>query len=123
MQNVKGIVQMNNLKLLVLSSALAFAAVSAQADPSGAYKLAIGAKTTCAVTLAADGTANFTGACDQGADVARWQAKSSGVELKKASGETVAMLKGKDGSYTGTRFEDGRTLTLSADGAAVASTH
>ena len=115
---------MNSLKLLVISSALAFVAVSAaQADPAGAYKLAIGAKATCAVTLVADGTATFTGACDQGSDVARWQAKSSGVELKKASGETVAMLKGKDGSYTGTRFEDGRTLTLSADSAALASTH
>ncbi len=115
---------MNGLKLLMISSALAFTTVSAvQADPAGAYKLAIGAKTTCVLTLAADGTATFTGACDQGADVARWQAKSSGVELKKAGGETVALLKGKDGSYTGTRFEDGRTLTLSADGAAVASTH
>jgi len=116
---------MNSLRLLLISSALAFVAVSAaQADPAGSYKLAVGAKATCALTLVADGTATFTGACDQGADVARWQAKSSGVELKKASGETVAMLKGKDGSYTGTRFEDGRTLTLSADGgAAVASTH
>ena len=115
---------MNNLKLLLISSALVFTAVSAaQADPAGSYKLAIGAKATCAVTLVADGTATFTGACDQGGDVARWQAKSSGVELKKASGETVAVLKGKDGSYTGTRFEDGRTLTLSADGAALASTH
>jgi hypothetical protein len=115
---------MNNLKLLLISSALTFTAVSAaQADPAGAYKMAIGTKATCVVTLVADGTATFTGACDQGADVARWQAKSSGVELKKASGETVAVLKGKDGSYTGTRFEDGRTLTLSADGAAVASTH
>jgi len=115
---------MNSLKLLLISSAVAFVAVSAaQADPAGSYKLAIGAKATCAVTLVADGTATFTGACDQGSDVARWQAKSSGVELKKASGETVAVLKGKDGSYSGTRFEDGRTLTLSADGAAVASTH
>ena len=115
---------MNSFKLLLVSSALAFVAVSAaQADPAGSYKLAIGAKATCAVTLVADGTATFTGACDQGSDVARWQAKSSGVELKKASGETVAVLKGKDGSYTGTRFEDGRTLTLSTDGAAVASTH
>jgi len=87
---------MNSLKLLLISSALAFVAVSAaQADPAGSYKLAIGAKATCAVTLAADGTANFTGACDQGSDVARWQAKASGVELKKASGETVAMLSGK----------------------------
>ena len=36
--------------------------------------------------------------------------------------ETVALLHGKDGSYTGTRFSDGRALTLSSD-SAVASTH
>jgi Protease inhibitor Inh len=116
---------MNNLKLLFISSTtLALITFSAaQADPAGSYKLAIGAKATCAITLAADGTATYTGACDQGAEVARWQAKASGVELKKASGETVAVLKGKDGAYTGTRFEDGRTLTLNADSAALASTH
>ena len=66
---------------------------------------------------------SYTGDCAQGGDVARWQAKFNGVELKTARGETVAVLKGKDGAYTGTRFEDGRTLTLSADGAAVASSH
>jgi hypothetical protein len=115
---------MNGLKLLLTSSALVLAAVSvAQADPAGSYKLAIGANATCIITLAADGSASYTGDCAQGGDVARWQAKFNGVELKTARGETVALLKGKDGAYTGTRFEDGRTLTLSADGAAVASSH
>jgi hypothetical protein len=109
--------------LLIASAALAFTAVSAQADPAaGSYKLAIGGS-TCAINLAADGSAAYAGDCAQGAGVARWQAKFNGVELKTAGGETVALLKGKDGSYTGTRFEDGRALTLSADGNAVASTH
>jgi hypothetical protein len=116
---------MTNLRsLLIASAALALSAVAAQADGApGAYKLAIGAKTTCAITLAADGTTAYAGDCAQGSGVARWQAKFNGVELKTARGETVAILKGKDGTYTGTRFDDGSALTLSADGAAVASTH
>lgn len=110
--------------LLIASAALALTAVSAQAGtPAGSYKLAIGANATCAITLAEDGSATYAGDCAQGSGVARWQAKYNGVELKTAGGETVAVLKGKDGAYSGTRFQDGRTLTLSADGSAVASTH
>jgi len=109
--------------LLIASAALVASAVSAQADgAAGSYKLAIGANTTCAITLQADGSASYTGDCAQGNEVARWQAKYNGVELKTAGGETVALLKGKDGSYKGTRFADGRALTLSADSSAVAST-
>jgi len=113
---------MTNLRsLLIASAAVALTAVSAQAAPTaGSYKLAIGAGTTCAITLADDGSANYSSDCAQGGGVARWQAKYNGVELKTARGETVALLKAKDGSYTGTRFDDGRTLTLSADGQAVA---
>ncbi len=108
---------------LTASAILLATAVSAQADPAaGSYKLAIGANTTCAITLAADGSATYAGDCAQGSGVARWQAKFNGVELKTAGGETVALLKGKDGAYAGTRFEDGRALTLSAD-SSVASTH
>lgn len=117
---------MTNLRsLLIAASALAFSAVSAQADGvAGTYKLAIGATgATCAITLAADGSASYGTDCALGGDVAKWTAKYNGVELKTARGETVALLKGKDGSYTGTRFEDGRALTLSSDASAVASTH
>ncbi len=110
--------------LLIASAALALTAVSAQAAPAaGSYKLAIGANTTCAVNLADDGSANFSGDCAQSAGVAKWSAKYNGVELKTAGGETVALLKGKDGAYTGTRFADGRALTLSAEGPAVAQAH
>src|SRR5690348_13882363 len=115
---------MNNLKLLLISSAFALTSLSAvQADPVGSYKLAIGADTTCDITLAADRTTSYTGACAPGATVAHWEAKNNGIELSKANGELIAVLKAKDGAYTGRTFEDGRTLTLSAGAAAVASTH
>ena len=116
---------MTSFRSLLIASALALTAASAaQAGeaPAGAYKLAIGANTTCAITLGADGSATYASDCAQGGHVAKWQARFNGVELKTAGGETVAVLKGKDGSYTGTRFEDGRALTLSSD-SAVASTH
>jgi len=110
--------------LLIASAALVLTAVSAQAAPAaGSYKLAIGANTTCAINLADDGAANYAGDCAQGAGVAKWRAKFNGVELQTAGGETVALLKGKDGAYTGTRFADGRALTLSAEGSAVAQSH
>jgi hypothetical protein len=124
MQNVEGFIHMTKLRTLLVASTFALAAVSAaQADPAGSYKLAIGAKASCPITLAADGTASYAADCEQGGNVARWQAKYNGVELKTASGETVAILKGKDGTYAGTRVADGRALTLSADGSAVASNH
>jgi len=108
--------------LLIASAALALTAASAQAAAApGAYKLASGGN-ACAITLAADGTAAASADCTNANGVARWQAKFNGVELQTASGETVALLKGKDGSYTGTRFSDGRALTLSSD-TAVASSH
>ena len=116
---------MTSLRTLLTASAFALTAVSAAyADDAtaGSYKLAVGASTTCPITLAADGSATFAADCQQSAGVAKWQAKFHTVELKTAGGETVALLHGKDGSYTGTRFADGRALTLSAD-SAVASSH
>lgn len=116
---------MTTLRTLLIASAVAVSAISAaQADDAaaGSYKLAFGATVTCPVTLAADGSASFAGDCAQGAGVAKWQAKFHAVELKTRSGETVALLHGKDGSYTGTRVSDGRALALNAD-SAVASTH
>jgi len=115
---------MNSPRSLLIASTFALVAVSAaQADPAGSYKLAIGANASCPITLAADGTATYAADCEQGGHVAKWSAKYNGVELQTASGETVAILKGKDGAYAGTRVADGRALKLSADSSAVASTH
>jgi Protease inhibitor Inh len=117
---------MNSLKLLTATAALtlaAFTTAQAGAPVAGSYKLAIGANATCALTLAADGTAAYAADCAQGSHVARWQAKFNGVVLETQSGEAVAILTEKDGAYAGTRADDGRKLVLSADGNAVASSH
>jgi hypothetical protein len=124
MQNVEGFIHMTKLRPLFLASAFILSAASvAQADPAGSYKLAIGATASCPITLAADGTASYAADCALGGNVAKWQAKYNGVELKTASGETIAILKGKDGVYAGTRVADGRALKLDADNSAVASSH
>jgi hypothetical protein len=118
---------MNSLRTLLTASALALVAVSAaqagEAVSPGSYKLSIGAGAVCPITLSADGSASYASDCAQSANIAKWQAKFNGVELKTASGETVALLKGKDGSYSGTRFADGRAMALSADGSSLASSH
>src|SRR5580692_3751416 len=103
MQNVEGFIHMTSFRsLMIASAALIATAVSAQADSmAGSYKLAIGANATCAITLAADGTATYAADCVQGAGVAKWQAKFHAVELQTSSGETVALLHAKDGVYTG----------------------
>ena len=113
---------MNNLRTLLITSAvLALTAIPAQAAPAaGSYKLTVGANAACPVTLAADGT--VTGDCAQ-SHVAKWEGKADGVELFTASGETVAVLKVKNGGYAGTRFVDGRSLVLSSDASAVATSH
>ena len=101
-------------KNILLGAALALVLVgAAQADTlAGSYKLAVGSSAACAINLADDGTTSYAGDCSAGTGVARWQAKYNGVELKTASGETVGILKAKDGSYAGTRFSDGRALVL-----------
>ena len=73
--------------------------------------------------MAADGTATYAGDCAFGGHVARWTTKAESVELLTASGQVVAILGPKDGGYAGTRYDDGRSLVLSADGNAVAMSH
>ena len=110
--------------LLITSAFLALSAFSAaQADPAaGSYQLAVGHAAACPVTLATDGSASFAADCAQTAQVARWQSRHDGIELETASGETVAVLKARDGNYAGKDFADGRTLVLTGE-AAVATTH
>lgn len=106
---------MNTLRtLFVASIALGltgFSAANAAAPMAGAYKLAIGT-TSCPITLAADGTAAYSGDCASGGGVARWHAGFNKVELQTAGGDLVGVLTVKGDSYAGTRVSDGRMLVL-----------
>ena len=106
---------MKAIRTILFSSILLTAGAQAQPAPdvSGAWKLAIGANLVCPLTLAPDGTASFTADCAGGGGVARWYASADKLELRTASGETVGVLRGKDGGYAGKRFTDGRVLLLS----------
>jgi Protease inhibitor Inh len=103
---------MKTLHTLLLSSfAIAAFATASQADPTGQWKMAVGTNMVCPLTLSADGTA--TADCATGNRVARWRAVADKLELRTASGEMVGVLYAKNGTYTGKRFSDGRTLVLS----------
>ena len=106
---------MTTLRTLLFTSfavaTFALAAEAQAAEPTGTWKMAVGTGAACDLVLAPDGTA--TGDCATGNRVARWRAMSDKLELRTASGETVGILYARDGTYTGKRFADGRTLVLS----------
>ena len=83
----------------------------AQDSVEGSWKLALGRKAPCEVSMTANG--DITGAADCSVPVARWKATSDGVQLQTASGETYALLKPKAGNLEGTTFADMRRVTLS----------
>jgi len=100
----------NPVSLALLSAALALPAL-AQGSLEGSWKLALGKKAPCEVSMSADGA--VTPGADCPADIAHWKSTSSGFQLQTASGETYALLKPKGQSYEGTTFADARTVTLS----------
>ena len=83
----------------------------AQDSVEGNWKLALGHRAPCEISMTADG--DITGASDCSVPVARWKATSDGVQLQTASGETYALLKAKAGTLEGTTFADMRRVTLS----------
>jgi hypothetical protein len=105
----------SRISLVLLTAAtLAVALPSlalAQGSLEGDWKLALGKKAPCAVSMSADGA--VTAAADCPVNVARWKGTSNGVQLQTASGETFAVLKARDGAFQGTTFADARTVTLS----------
>jgi hypothetical protein len=102
-----------------ISSFLLFAAFTlslpslalAQDSLEGDWKLALGKKAPCAVSMNADGT--VAAAPDCPAPIARWKGTANGVQLQTASGETFAVLKAKQGVFQGVSVSDARTVTLS----------
>jgi hypothetical protein len=109
---------MNKSRFLALSFLLAisgFGTAYAQAPAlaAGSYKLAIGTKTPCAVTLAADGTLTAAADCSTGVALTKWAPTATGYQLISASGETYALLKPHGEALEGATFADQRKVTLS----------
>jgi hypothetical protein len=109
---------MNKTRLLTLSFLLAlsgFGSAYAQAPAlaAGTYKLAIGSKAPCDLTITADGAITQASDCETGTTLTKWAPTNSGYQLISASGETYALLKPHDGTLEGVTFADQHKLVLS----------
>ena len=109
---------MRTSRFLALSTVLLLAgigAANAQAPAlaAGTYKLAVGSKTPCDVTVTAEGAFTPAADCASSANLAKWTPTNSGYELITAQGTTYAVLKPKGEALEGVTFEDQRKITLS----------
>ena len=109
---------MNKSRFLPLSFVLAltgFGSAYAQAPAlaAGTYKLAIGSKAPCDVTITADGGLTQAADCATGTNLAKWALTGSGYQLISASGETYAVLKPHGETLEGVTFADQHKLVLS----------
>lgn len=102
--------------LLALSTV---ALAHAQDSLAGAWKLSIGATDPCMLTLSADPATSAAGAvvpsaeCPSGLNtIGRWKQTQTGLQLLSPSGDMIAWLKEKNGSYQGSRLTDGQRLAL-----------
>jgi hypothetical protein len=113
---------MMQLRSLALGALLALSTVAlarAEEPVTGAWRLSIGATDPCSLTLSADAATPTAGAVAPSSDcptglnsIGRWKETANGLQLLSPSGEMVAWLKAKNGSYQGSRLTDGQRLAL-----------
>ena len=114
---------MTKISSLAIGALLAFSTVAlghAEEPVTGAWKLSIGFNDDpCTLTLAADSTSQTAGVVTPSSDCAgglntigRWKASPTGLQLFSPSGDMIAWLKEKNGSYKGSRLSDGQKLAL-----------
>ncbi|HEY4942905.1 MAG TPA: hypothetical protein VII56_15860 [Rhizomicrobium sp.] len=109
---------MNKSRFLTLSFLLAisgFGTAYAQAPAlaAGTYKLAIGAKAPCDLTVTADGGVTQASDCATGTTITKLVNVGSSYKLVGGSGDIYAVLKPQGDALTGFTFPDGRKLVLS----------
>ena len=105
----------NLLPLSLVLALTAFGSAYAQAPAlaAGTYKLAIGSKAPCDLTISADGAVSQAADCAPGANLTKVTPKGSGYLLIQASGDLYGVVKPNGDSLEGTTFADQRKLVLS----------
>ncbi|HEY0106345.1 MAG TPA: hypothetical protein VGB91_09695 [Rhizomicrobium sp.] len=110
---------MNKSRFLALSFLLAATSVGsayaqAPALAAGTYKLTVGSKTPCDVTITSDGALTPASTCETAMPLAKWtQIGPTGYQLVSTSGETYAVIKPHGEQLEGTTFADQRKVVLS----------
>ncbi|HXC54759.1 MAG TPA: hypothetical protein VNU97_05665 [Rhizomicrobium sp.] len=109
---------MNKSRFLTLTILLAlsgFGSAYAQAPAlaAGTYKLAIGTKAPCDLTITADGAVTQAADCATGTNLTKWAPTTAGYQLLSADGATYAVLKPHGETLEGVTFADQHKLVLS----------
>ncbi|HUO88264.1 MAG TPA: hypothetical protein VMU08_03745 [Rhizomicrobium sp.] len=109
---------MNKSRFLAASFFLAlsgFGVAHAQAPAlaAGTYKLAIGSKAPCDLTLSADGAVTQAADCATGTNLTKWAPTATGYQLITADGATYGTLKPHGDTLEGFTFADQHKLVLS----------
>jgi hypothetical protein len=114
---------MTKISALAIGTLLALSTVAlarAEEPVTGAWKLSVGVNDDpCTLTLAADPASPIAGVVTPSPDcvgglntIGRWKTTSTGLQLFSPSGDMIAWLKAKNGSYQGSRLSDGQKLAL-----------
>ncbi|HEX4081291.1 MAG TPA: AprI/Inh family metalloprotease inhibitor [Rhizomicrobium sp.] len=114
---------MTRLTSLAIGALIAFSTValaSAEQPVTGAWKLSVGENDApCTLTLSSDSNVGTAGVALPSSDcvgglneIGRWKATGSGLQLFSPSGDMVAWLKEKNGTFEGSRLSDGKKLAL-----------
>jgi hypothetical protein len=114
---------MTRLTSLAIGALVAFSTValaSAEQPVTGDWKLSVGENDApCTLTLSSDSGVGTAGVASPSSDcvgglneIGRWKATGSGLQLFSPSGDMVAWLKEKNGTFEGSRLSDGKKLAL-----------
>lgn len=113
---------MTKIGSLAIGALLALSTVAlarAEEPVTGVWKLSIGATDPCTLTLSSDAANTAAGIvtpsteCPGGLNaIGRWKQTGSGIQLLSPSGDMIAWLREKNGTYQGPRLTDGQKLAL-----------
>jgi len=114
---------MTRISAIAIGALLALSTVAlarAEEPVTGAWKLSVGVNDDpCTLNLAADPASPTAGLVTPSSDcvgglnsIGRWKETPTGLQLFSPSGDMIAWLKQKDGSYQGSRLSDGQKLAL-----------
>src|SRR5260221_5676727 len=101
------------IPFLLALGALGTAYAQAPALEAGTYKLAIGSKAPCDVSISADGAFTPAADCTLGANVTKLIPQGEGYVLTYASGHLYGQLRPQGDAYESATFGNQRKLGLS----------
>ena len=100
------------VSLLLAITGFGTAYAQAPALAAGTYKLTVGSKAPCDLTITNTGSVTQAADCATGTAIAKWTATGDGYEFTTASGEVYAVLKPRGDALEGVSLAAQRKLVV-----------